>query len=121
MAFDSGEYEGVVQTRRPDARPKSRVSCSAYGGPLSLSHSIGCGTRVAPAPKRSSMPLGHEVADVLSEEVRWLGNPRDHLALATIESEGYVHTFTVPASDFEAVGAAAHVARGRDHFAVVRA
>jgi hypothetical protein len=51
--------------------------------------------------------LGHEVADVLSEEVRWLGNPRDHLALATIESEAYVRTFAVPASDFEAVGAAA--------------
>ena len=42
----------VLQTKKPHAAPKARVSLVVYGGPLSESHWIGCG--VVEVPKRDS-------------------------------------------------------------------
>jgi hypothetical protein len=63
---------GVVHTSKPKDRPNSRVSWAVYGGPLSESHSMGCGTRVVPGPKRFSKASAikpRAISPVIAEEV----------------------------------------------------
>ena len=54
MPLLSGEYAGVIRTSRPTDAPKARVSCAAYGAPLSVSHSMGRGTAATPGNRRST-------------------------------------------------------------------
>ena len=59
----------------------------------------------------------HHVADHLAEDARRRRQPADHLAIVTVESEGYTNDLTVPAGELQRVGAPADI--DRDHLAVM--
>src|SRR3954452_24408962 len=45
--------------------------------------------------------------------------PADHLAIVTVESEGYTDNLTVPAGELQRVGSRADIRADRDHLAVM--
>ena len=119
MPLLSGLSTGVKQGSRLSAKAISigLVSCEDRSIVRQPLHPM----RRADASKAALDALDHHVADHLAGDARGRRQPADHLAVVTVESEGYTDDLAVPAGELQRVGAPADIRADRDHPAVMLA